>query len=135
MGYHRAGFDVIGVDIEPQPRYPFPMVVADALAPPFDLSMFDVIHASPPCQAYSVATLQHRERHTYVDLVAPTRDMLVAAGVPYIIENVVGAPLVNPIMVCGSGLGMVRIRRHRCAVRSRPEPRHPERCRSLRRVG
>jgi DNA (cytosine-5)-methyltransferase 1 len=113
MGYHRAGFDVIGVDIEPQPRYPFPMVVADALAPPFDLSMFDVIHASPPCQAYSVATLQHRDRHAYVDLVEPTRRMLAESGVPYIIENVVGAPLVNPIMVCGSGLGMVRIRRHR----------------------
>ena len=111
-GYHRAGFDVVGVDIDPQPNYPFEFVQADALYPPFDLSSFDAIHASPPCQAYSFATVQHRH-NDYPDLVAPTRDLLVKAGRPYVIENVPGAPLGYSITLCGSTLGLDRIRRHR----------------------
>jgi DNA (cytosine-5)-methyltransferase 1 len=111
MGYHRAGFDVIGVDIVPQPRYPFPMVVADALTPPFDLSRFDVIHASPPCQLYTVANNIHGNTD-HPDLVAPTRDLLRASGVSWIIENVPGAPLLSPVTICGQALG-IGVKRHR----------------------
>ena len=105
MGYHRAGFDVIGVDIDPQPNYPFEFVQADALYPPFDLDVFDAIHASPPCQAYSVA------RNTYLHkdppaLIEPVRAMLVAAGVPYVIENVERAPLKTPMILCGTHFGL-----------------------------
>lgn len=119
VGYARAGFDVVGVDIAPQPRYPFTFFRAEALGwlerqiwRGF-IDDFDAIHASPPCQAYSVATLQHRDRHDYADLVSPTRELLIATGLPYVIENVPGAPLLNPVMVCGSGLGIARLRRHR----------------------
>ncbi len=113
MGYHRAGFDVIGVDINPQPRYPFPVVQADALAPPFDLARFDAIHASPPCQAYSQNTQTTpgaQDRHP--DLVGPTRAMLERLGVRYVIENVEGAPLRRDVLLCGSMFGL-RTRRHR----------------------
>lgn len=114
-GYHLAGFDVIGVDIVPQPRYPFPMVVADALAPPFDLTRFDAIHASPPCQAFTQMRTTHSgsdyaDRHE--DLLEPTRELLRASGRPYVIENVIGAPLLNPTLLCGSSFGL-RVRRHR----------------------
>jgi DNA (cytosine-5)-methyltransferase 1 len=111
VGYHRAGFDIVGVDIAPQPHYPFEFHQADALSYPS--VFFDAIHASPPCQAYSVATLQHRATHRYPDLVAATRERLERAGVPWVIENVHGAPLRNWVQVCGSGLGMTRLRRHR----------------------
>jgi len=121
-GYHRAGFDVIGVDIDPQPRYPFTFVQADALSLPMNITRFDAIHASPPCQLYSVSTVMH-DRSAYPDLVEPTRDMLVASGLPWVIENVPGAPLVergqmtfdgrSTVMLCGSMLGMERVQRHR----------------------
>lgn len=112
MGYHRAGFDVVGVDIVPQPRYPFPMVVADALDPPFHLIRFDAIHASPPCQRHSVATKATGNPDDHPDLLTPTRAMLDAAGVPYVIENVVGAPIRPDVTLCGSMFGM-QVRRHR----------------------
>jgi DNA (cytosine-5)-methyltransferase 1 len=89
MGYSRAGFDVVGVDNRPQPRYPFEFHQADAMTYPLD--GFDVIHASPPCQDYSKAM-----RHLaggFPRLIEPIRDRLAAAGVPWIIENVAGAPL------------------------------------------
>jgi DNA (cytosine-5)-methyltransferase 1 len=122
VGYHRAGFDVVGVDLYPQPNYPFEFWQADALdvlamggVGPWGVVDFDAIHASPPCQAHS--TLRHRTRGTYPDLVAQTRDRLAAAGVPYVIENVVGAPLLNPIMLCGTSFGLGtadrELRRHR----------------------
>lgn len=100
MGYFRAGFDVVGIDNRPQPRYPFPFIQADALNPPVRLSDFDAIHASPPCQAYSRAQKLRKNQHP--DLIAPTREMLQAAGRPYIIENVPGAPLRNPLLLCGT---------------------------------
>ena len=96
MGYYRAGFDVVGVDIKPQPRYPFEFHQGDALAYPTD--RFDAIHASPPCQAYSQGTLSQRARgDVYPDLVAPTRQTLNCSGLPWVIENVPGAPQVGRI--------------------------------------
>lgn len=115
VGYHAAGFDVVGVDIEPQPDYPFEFVRADALT--VDLAGFDVIHASPPCQAHSKATPRHR-RAAHPDLIAPIRERLEAAvaepGGPfaYVIENVPGAPLHDPITICGDTLRL-GVRRHR----------------------
>lgn len=110
MGLHRAGFDVIGVDIKPQPRYPFRFVQADALRPPFDLRRFAFIWASPPCQKHSA--LRHLTGKSYPDLIPQTREMLEASGVLYVIENVPGAPLRNPVVLCGSRFGL-RVRRHR----------------------
>ena len=111
VGYHRAGFDVIGVDIADQPHYPFTFHRGDAMTWPLD--GYDAVHASPPCQAYSVSTAPaNRSKHP--DLIAPVRDRLRALGVPYVIENVPGAPFEGYwAIVCGSGLGMRRIRRHR----------------------
>jgi DNA (cytosine-5)-methyltransferase 1 len=111
MGYHRAGFEVVGVDINPQPHYPFEFHQADAMT--FSLDGYDVIHASPPCQHYSqMSKCRPGLAATYPDLVAPTRARLVARDVPWVMENVVGAPLDNPVMICGSGLGMT-LQRHR----------------------
>lgn len=108
MGLHQAGFDVVGVDLAPQPRYPFRFVRGDALRPPVDLCRFDLIWASPPCQAYS--DLRHVTGRQYDDLIYRTSAML--AGHRYVIENVVGAPLFEPITLCGSmfGLGVWRHR-------------------------
>lgn len=111
MGYHRAGFEVIGVDIKPQPRYPFRMVVANALRPPFDLRKFDAIHASPPCQAFS--PLQSLHQHIKrPDLVDDARRLLIDSGKPYIIENVPSAPLAHGVLLCGTMFGL-RVYRHR----------------------
>lgn len=111
MGYHRAGFDVVGVDINQQPRYPFEFVQADCLALNSDfLARFDAIHASPPCQKYTAAApLQGRD---HLDLIPATRDMLHRSGLPYIIENVPGSPLLSPATVCGLALGL-NVKRHR----------------------
>jgi DNA (cytosine-5)-methyltransferase 1 len=107
VGYHRAGFDVTGVDIDPKHRYPFfDVIQGDALAvlsDPDFIAGFDAIHASPPCQAYSIATVGgSRTRDDYPQLIAPVRDLLRQTGLPYVIENVPGAPLVDPVMLCGS---------------------------------
>lgn len=109
MGYHLARFEVVGVDIEPQPRYPFEFHQADALE--FPLDGFDAVHASPPCQAYSVANNIHG-RTDHPDLVGEVRDRLLAWGGPYVIENVPGAPLHNPMTLCGLSLGL-NVKRHR----------------------
>jgi DNA (cytosine-5)-methyltransferase 1 len=113
-GYHAAGFDVTGVDIAPQPHYPFRFIQADALT--VDLAGYDVIAASPPCQAYSQATPTTR-RADHPDLVAPIRERLrtaVAHGDAwaYVMENVPGSPLVDPITICGETLRL-GVRRHR----------------------
>jgi len=105
MGYHRAGFDVVGVDLEPQPHYPFEFHQADALA--FPLDGFDAIHASPPCQAYSQAALGPRNAgKVYPDLLAATREALEASGVPWVIENVPGAPMRPDFRICGCQVGL-----------------------------
>lgn len=111
MGYYRAGFDVVGVDINPQPHYPFEFHQADALE--FPLAGFDVFHASPPCQRYSWCTPKGvKEFHP--DLIAPTRERIAAAGKPYVIENVKGArrQLRQPVMLCGTMFGLP-LQRHR----------------------
>ena len=115
MGYHRAGFDVVGVDINPQPRYPFEFVQMDALEAfdHFGWNDFDAIHASPPCQHFSqMSKCRPGLAETYPDLVDPARQLLIASGKPYVIENVTGSPLQNWAQVCGSGLGMT-LQRHR----------------------
>lgn len=111
MGYHRAGFDVVGVDINPQPRYPFEFIQASALMFLMEHgSEFDAIHASPPCQAYTNAQKINKNKHP--ELIAPTRNLLLELGLPFVIENVPGAPLVAPVELCGAmfGLGTYRHR-------------------------
>lgn len=114
MGYHRAGWEVTGADREPHDDYPFPMVVGDAmtiLECTSILDGFDAVTASPPCPRYSTATpAANRDNHP--DLIGPVRELLKAWGGPYVIENVPGAPLENPIRLCGSMFGL-GVRRHR----------------------
>lgn len=120
MGYHRAGFDVVGVDIQRQGNYPFTFWRADAIQVLrtilADGSPFDAIHASPPCQAYTrKAATWGRARVNDIqhpDLLGPTRELLNQAGVPYVIENVPGAPINAQLMLCGSMFGL-RIQKHR----------------------
>lgn len=109
MGLHRAGHKVVGVDIEPQPNYPFEFIRADALS--FDLEGYDVYWASPPCQAYSRVCVNLRNAgNEYPDLIGATRQMLNETGKPYIIENVEGAPLRRDIMLCGMMFNLKLIR-------------------------
>ena len=111
VGYHRAGFEVTGVDIVHQPRYPFTFIQADALT--FPLAGFDAIHASPPCQGYSrQANCRPGLKDRYPRLIEPVRDRLRESGLPYVIENVEGAPLENPRMLCGWMFGYP-VYRHR----------------------
>ncbi len=104
MGYHRAGFEVVGVDIKPQPHYPFPFYQWDALVMPLD--GFDAIHASPPCQAYTRKDANWGRKRTHwtehPDLLGPIRERLMASGLPYVIENVPGAPLDAQLLLCGT---------------------------------
>jgi len=113
MGYHRAGFEVVGVDIKPQPHYPFEFHQGDALTYPLD--GFDAYHASPPCQPWSRMRKLNISRGVakeYPELIIPIRERLTATGKPYVIENTPGAPLIDPILLCGSSFGLP-IRRHR----------------------
>jgi DNA (cytosine-5)-methyltransferase 1 len=117
MGYFRAGFDVVGVDINPQPHYPFEFIKANVLDLGQDfLRGFDAIHASPPCQLYTrKAANWGRERKHFIehpDLIEPTRNMLVESGLPYVLENVMGAPMRCDVMLCGTMFGL-RIIKHR----------------------
>lgn len=131
MGYHRAGFEVVGVDIAPQPRYPFEFVQEDAIdylewviADPLE-AYFDAIHASPPCQGYSKA-MKHLSYPSPL-LLEPVRKLLEKTGLPYIMENVEGAPIGKQddlfgrmgVQVCGSALGL-RVYRHRLFESNRP---------------
>lgn len=111
-GYADAGFEVVGVDIKPQPRYPFAFMQMDAIeAIRRHGAEFDVIHASPPCPFYSQITPKNK-RHNHPDLIEPVRMELLKLGRPYVIENVVGAPLVSPITLCGARFGL-KVYRHR----------------------
>lgn len=123
-GYRRAGFTVYSVDLYPQPHNPFPFYQGDVIAVLTSLILgegiqfsngetlfledFHTIHASPPCQAYSAAKSKNpKPRTDHPDLVDPTRDLLKATGKPWIIENVVGAPLIDPIRLCGTQFNLV----------------------------
>ena len=115
LGYNRAGFEVVGIDLNPQPNYPFVFMQADALTALTDRSFtsrFDAIHASPPCQRFSVATPWRGDPMAHPDLVDVTRDALQLIGLPYVMENVPGAPLRKDLMLCGSMFGLA-VRRHR----------------------
>jgi DNA (cytosine-5)-methyltransferase 1 len=136
MGYRRAGFEVVGVDIEPQPHYPFEFHQADALAfAAAHADEFDLIHASPPCQVYSATANAHTTQHP--DLLAPTRELLQRLGKPYIIENVERAPLINPVLLCGTMFGLsapdvdgveLQLQRHRLFETSFPVGMAPSPC-------
>lgn len=119
MGLHRAGFEVVGVDLEPQPEYPFTFVQADALT--FDLSGFDLIWASPVCQAFTAYKRRHGHVAPRPNLIPAVRERLEASGAPYIIENVEGARehLRSPVKLCGSMFGL-EVRRHRLFETSFP---------------
>jgi len=121
MGYSRAGFDVVGVDIRPQPNYPFEFVQADALevlTPNTHFrgypiaEQFSAIHASPPCQHYANVTRWKGNQDDHPDLIGPTRELLEATGLPYVLENVRTRALRGDFMLCGTANGL-RIRRHR----------------------
>ena len=147
MGYHRAGFDVVGVDINPQPRYPFAFHQQDAtfalrrlvnrggstfVHPDgrhefLTLADFAAIHASPPCQRYSaMSACRPGLSDDYPDLVRDTRALAIASGLPYVIENVPGSPLVDPIVLCGQMFGL-ELYRHRLFESNIPltAPAHP----------
>ena len=117
VGYHRAGFEVVGVDIKPQKHYPFEFHCADAFA--FlekHWDEFDVIHASPPCQAFSDLKKMHNAKQHH-DLLTPIRDALQWLRRPYVIENVEGAPMHRYLVLCGTmfdlGTKQAELRRHR----------------------
>ena len=130
-GYYRAGFDVVGVDIVPQPHYPFQFIQANALdLAPELIQSFDAIHASPPCQAYSDLAKRNGNGHLWPQLIEPMREILEASGRPYIIENVEGSPLKNFIVLCGTMFPELRVLRHRLFetnffVFVPPHPPHP----------
>lgn len=131
VGYARAGFDVVGIDITPQPRYPLRFSRADALGlDPTFIATFDAIHASPPCQSYSDLAKRNRNAHEWPRLIEPVREMLIKSGLPYIIENVDGAPLIDPIILCGTMFKGLRVIRHRLfemnfPILTPPHGRHP----------
>ena len=138
MGYSWAGFtDITGVDIKPMPRYPFRFVLGDALEylarliETGEIEEYDLIHASPPCQAYSVTQAIHGR--DYPDLLEPTRKLLIASGRPYVIENVEGAPLHSPLTLCGTMFDLL-VLRHRLFESNPPVWFAPAMCHHHRRV-
>lgn len=128
MGYHQAGFDeIVGVDWKPQPRYPFRFILMNVLnlrTGPWD--GWDLVHASPPCQPFTCLKSVFNSSR-YEDLVEPVRQMLQKIGAPYVIENVVGAPLRRDLMLCAAPFGL-RSYRHRIFECSFPvvQPPHPK---------
>jgi DNA (cytosine-5)-methyltransferase 1 len=131
VGYHRAGFDVVGVDIKHQPHYPFPFVQGDALVTldalidgcvmgnatvgAWRLGDFAAVHASAPCQAYAEAATT-RKRADHPDLLDPTRERLIASGKPYVIENIATAPMPTSVLLCGATFRLPIIRHRRFEV-------------------
>jgi DNA (cytosine-5)-methyltransferase 1 len=132
VGYARAGFEVVGVDIVPRPNYPYKFIQADAMTlDPELIATFDAIHASPPCQSYSDLAKRNGNGHEWPRLIEPVREMLRASGLPYIIENVEGSPLLNPVILCGTMFPGLRVLRHRLfeanfPIAAPPHKRHPK---------
>lgn len=123
VGYHRAGFDVVGVDLSAKAlrRYPFPSVRADAVWFIREHGHeFDIVAGSPPCKAHN--DLQRQWKRDHPNLIPPTRAAMISTGRPWVIENVEGAPLIEPLVLCGAAflLGAIcadgvgrHLRRHR----------------------
>jgi len=133
-GYHLAGLDITGVDLLPQPAYPFRFIQSDAVSYLLEHGHeYDFIHASPPCQAHS--DLRNAwNAHEHEDLIPVTREALIQVGRPYMIENVEGAPLKDPVILCGSmfdlGTGEYKLIRHRQFESSFPLPQPADLCRA-----
>lgn len=127
LGYSRAGFEVTGVDMSLQPNYPYSFVQADALRlDPAFLDEFDAIHASPPCQSYSDLAARNGNADEWPRLIDPVRDLLRNTGKPWVIENVEGAPLIDPVLLCGTMFPGLRVIRHRLFETNFPleQPKH-----------
>jgi DNA (cytosine-5)-methyltransferase 1 len=122
VGYARAGFEVVGVDVVDQPHYPFPMIHEDALVALRDwtLEEFDAIHASPPCQRWTVGAPGRALGDEHPDLLTPTRELLKATGLPYVIENVPGAPMPDAILLCGSTFDLPIVRHRLFEINPKP---------------
>lgn len=141
VGYYRAGFDVVGVDVRPQPHYPFEFHQEDALdvltpgSAWWPIDHFDAIHASPPCQAFSNAQRIRGNKHP--DLLTPVRELLCKTFLPYVIENVVGAPMRDPVILCGAMFPPLKVYRHRLFETNwdLPQPDHPEHVVPLTKMG
>ncbi len=116
MGYAQVGFEVTGIDVKKGKRYPFNYICGDVMELQVsDLMAFDLIHASPPCQSYSITRnlrIAQGKQTSKLDLIEPVRHLLKQSGKPYVIENVKGAPLLNAVQLCGSSFGL-KVRRHR----------------------
>lgn len=114
MGYHRAGFEIVGVDIAPQPNYPFEFHKADALHYLAEhWQEFDAVHASCPCQRYSaMSACRPGLAEEYPDLIAPMRGLLDLTGLPWVMENVPRSPLRPDLVLCGHMFGLP-LYRHR----------------------
>jgi DNA (cytosine-5)-methyltransferase 1 len=132
VGYSQAGFEVVGVDIDPQKNYPLQFIQADALTlDPEFIALFDAIHASPPCQSYSDLAKRNRNADSWPRLIEPVREMLSKSGLPYVIENVEGAPLLEPVVLCGTMFPELRVLRHRLfeanfEIVPPPHKKHPK---------
>lgn len=131
VGYHRAGFEVVGIDIHPQPNFPFEFIQADAMkvSQKF-IAEFDAIHGSPPCQAYSDLAKRNGNAHEWPRLIEPVRKMFIRSRLPYVIENVSGAPLIDPVVLCGTMFPGLRVLRHRLfeanfPIITPPHGKHP----------
>lgn len=125
-GLAMAGYEVTGVDIKPQPNYPFKFIQADALALLFSVHPFDLVWASPPCQAYSDLAKRNGNADDWPRLIEPVRALLTRHANKWVIENVEGAPLIDPVRLCGTMFPGLRVLRHRLFESNFhiPEPPH-----------
>jgi DNA (cytosine-5)-methyltransferase 1 len=126
MGYYRAGFTVTGVDIKPQPHYPFTFIQDDAIEYIKEHGhKYDALVGSPPCQAWSLC--QRIQGNEHPDLISALREVFIASGKPWVIENVEGAPLNYPVTLCGAWFGL-KTYRHRIFESNIfiPQPPHLE---------
>lgn len=113
MGYWQAGFEVVGVDIQPRPNYPFKFIQGDALDAMREMCQdFHLVHASPPCQPHSALTKGTNKGRAYADFLPQMRELCLWYGVPWVIENVSGADMRRDLTLCGEmfGLGVIRHR-------------------------